>query len=74
MCEQKCQQSKLAASSSFENIKYASNSQLVWIEEEEIIHRLSLQPFVLTLFSKYIRNVRINHVEFQLLYVFPFQL
>lgn len=56
MYKQKCQQSKLTANSSFKNIKYASNSQLVWIEEEEItytneIHRSSLQPFVLTLFS-----------------------
>lgn len=70
MYEQNCQQSKLTANFSFENIKYASNSQLFWIEEEEInytneIHRLSLQPFVLTLFSSYIRNVRIKDIEFQ---------
>lgn len=53
MFEQKCQQSKLTANLSFGNIKYASNSKLVWLEEEEInytneTHRLSLQPFVLT--------------------------
>lgn len=55
MYEQKCQQSKLTASS-FE-IKYASNSQLVCIEEEitytSEIYRLALQPFVFALFFDY---------------------